>query len=140
MKNSGFSLIEMMIVVAIIGIITAVALPSYTSYVTRSKRTECRSAVMQVMQQQERYYTQQNAYLGFTSAATGVAMKQFSGEAQGTSACLLSAAACTGSALSACVIVTATPVRADPEVGNITMQSDGTKGCSGTNQSKCWTN
>lgn len=140
MNNKGFSLIELMIVVAIIGIISAIAIPSYSSYITRSKRTECRAAVMQVMQQQERYYTQQNAYLAFTSAAVGVPMRQFSGDAAGASACLLSAASCAGSALTACVTVTATPVRADPEVGNITMQSDGAKGCSGTNQEKCWTN
>lgn len=140
MKNKGFSLIELMIVVAIVGIITAVALPSYTSYITRSKRTECRAAVMQVLQQQERYYTQQNVYLAFTSSAAGVAMRQFSGDTAAASACTLASAACAGSSLNACVIVTATPARADPAVGNITMQSDGTRGCSGTDQTKCWTN
>jgi prepilin-type N-terminal cleavage/methylation domain-containing protein len=66
MKNKGFTLIEVMIVVAIIGIISAVAYPSYLRYVTKSKRTECRTAIMQVMQQQERYFTQQNTYLAFS--------------------------------------------------------------------------
>lgn len=139
MKNNGFSLIELMIVVAIIGIITAVALPSYSSYITRSKRTECRTAVMQVMQQQERYYTQQNLYCN-SSTACGSGFRQFSGDTLSGSACTIAAAACSGSTLNACVTVTATPLRADPEVGNITMQSDGTKGCSGTNQAKCWIN
>lgn len=83
MKNKGFTLIELMIVVAIIGIISAIAYPSYTSYITRGKRTECRSAIMQTMAQQERYYTQQNAYLAYTSAATSIPMKQFSGEFDG---------------------------------------------------------
>lgn len=140
MKSRGFSLIELMIVVAILGILVAVALPSYSSYVTRSKRSECRAAIMQVMQQQERYYTQQNAYLAFTSIAASIPMRQFSGDSPGSSACNLSAAACTGLTLGACVVVTGTPVNSDPLVGNITLQSDGTKGCSGSDQTKCWTN
>lgn len=142
MKTKGFSLIEVMIVVAIIGILSAIALPSYTSYITRSKRTECRAALMQVMQQQERYYTQQNTYLAFTSSAANIPMKQFSADSAASSACSISAAVCTGSTLSACITVTGTPPvsRPDLEVGNITLQSDGTKGCSGTNQAKCWAN
>jgi type IV pilus assembly protein PilE len=140
MNNKGFTLIELMITVAIIGIISALALPSYNSYITRSKRTECRAALMQVMQQQERYFTQQNSYLAFTAVATGVPMKQFSGDAAASSACSISAAACSGSTVAACIVVTGTPLRPDPEIANITLQSDGTKGCSGTNQTKCWAN
>ena len=94
-NQKAFTLIELMSVVAIIGIISAIAYPSYTSYITRGKRTECRSAIMQTMAQQERYYTQQNSYLAYTSAATSIPMKQFSGESQAGSACLITAAACT---------------------------------------------
>ncbi len=141
MKNKGFSLIELMIVVAVLGILVAVALPSYTSYVIRSKRTECRAAIMQVMQQQERYFTQQNAYLAYTSSASSIPMRQFSGEDLANSSCTLSAAACTGSTISACVQVTGTPRNyTDPVVDNITMQSNGDKGCSGSDATKCWTN
>jgi type IV pilus assembly protein PilE len=141
MKNKGFTLIELMIVVAIIGIISAVALPSYNSYIIRSKRTECRTALMQVMQQQERYFTQQNAYLGpFAATDPNIPMRQFSGDTAASSACSISAAACSGSTVGACIVVTGTPLRPDPEVANITLQSDGTKGCSGTTQAKCWAN
>jgi type IV pilus assembly protein PilE len=140
MKKNGFSLIELMIVVAILGILAAVALPSYSSYVIRSKRTECRAAIMQVMQQQERYFTQQNVYLAYTSIASNIPMLQFSGDSLANSACAISATVCSGSTISACVLVTGTPTYTDAAVANITMQSDGTKGCSGTDQTKCWKN
>jgi len=140
MKSKGFSLIELMIVIAILGILVSVALPSYNSYIIRSKRTECRAAIMQVMQQQERYFTQQNTYLAYASNTASIPMLQFSGDNIGNSACTISAAACSGSTVGACVLVTGAPAYTDPVVGNITMQSDGTKGCSGTDQNKCWVN
>lgn len=94
---------------------------------------------MEALQQQERYYTQQNTYLAYSSSAANIAMKQFSGETAAKSACLISAAACGN--ISACVTVTGTPNDyIDPEVGSINMQSSGTRGCSGSNQTKCWTN
>lgn len=139
-KQNGFTLIELMVVVAILGLLTAIAFPSYQSYVLRSKRAECRAGVLQVMQQQERYYTAQNVYLAFTSVAANIPMKQFSGDTLASSACTISAAVCSASALNTCITVTGTPVRADAEVGNITLQSDGVRGCSGSNQAKCWTN
>lgn len=138
MKNNGFTLIEMLIVVAIIGIISAIAIPNYSSYVVRGKRTECRSAILQVMQQQERFFTQQNTYLAYTSGAANVPMKQFSGESAASSACTIKAEACAAVTIAACALVTGTPVKADPEVANITMQTDGTKSCTGTDTSKCW--
>lgn len=149
MRNRGFSLIELMITVAILGIIVSVALPSYTSYVTRGKRTECRTAIMQVMQQQERYFTQQNAYLAFAYTTSNVPMKTLSGDSLANSACTISANVCSGTAVAVvaggspnatgCTTVTAAPYgRTDADVGDITLQSDGTKGCSGTDQTKCW--
>ena len=47
--SGGFTLIELMIVVTIIAIISAIAVPSYNNYVLRAKRSEGRAALMDVL-------------------------------------------------------------------------------------------
>lgn len=54
-KQKGFTLIELMIVVAIVGIISAIAYPSYEQYVIRSKRNEAMAALTNAVQAMERY-------------------------------------------------------------------------------------
>ena len=58
----GFTLMELMIVVVIIGILAAFAYPSYTQYMARAKRTEAKSALMQIAAMQERHYLTFNTY------------------------------------------------------------------------------
>ncbi|MEA2120273.1 type IV pilin protein [Halovibrio sp. HP20-50] len=58
----GFTLIELMIVVVIIGIIAAIAYPSYTRYVERSRLTDGQSGLMQAASEMERCYTSNYSY------------------------------------------------------------------------------
>lgn len=61
--QSGFTLIELMIVVAIIGILAAIAYPSYDEYVKRGNRTEGQALLSDASARQERYFGQNNAYI-----------------------------------------------------------------------------
>lgn len=61
-KHSGFTLIELMIVVAIIGIMSAIAYPSYTSYMKKSARADAKVGLVKLADKQERFYLQNNAY------------------------------------------------------------------------------
>lgn len=73
-RPTGFTLIEVMITVAIVAILAAVAYPSYRDSVLKGKRAEARTALTELLQQQERFITQRNSYFCFNTAAnTGVA-------------------------------------------------------------------
>ena len=58
----GVTLTELMVVVVIIGILTAIAYPSYRGYSARAKRNEARAALLQIATNQERFYLQNNTY------------------------------------------------------------------------------
>lgn len=62
LKLSGFTLIELMITVAILAIVAAVAIPSYNSYVDRGKRAEARTALLDIAARQERFYSNNRQY------------------------------------------------------------------------------
>lgn len=62
--QQGFTLIELMIVVAVIGIITAVALPSYQEHVVRTRRVAAAGCLLELAQFMERQYTTTMTYSG----------------------------------------------------------------------------
>ncbi len=146
-KEMGFTLIELMITVAIVGILAAVAYPAYTDQIRKGRRAECRSGLLQSMQQQERYYSQFNTYVSFSAGATTAKTKAFSGDTLANSACTIKATTCASGDLTQCVDLQATMVKTD-SVSMLSLNSNGDKGCkldgntksapTDTVPEKCW--
>lgn len=76
-RGKGFTLIELMVVVAIIGIISAIAFPSYDSYMKKSRRADAKVALSTIADRQERSYLQNNTY---SSTLTAISMSAVSDE------------------------------------------------------------
>ena len=135
-RNRGVTLIELMIVVVIVGILASVAYPSYQQYVLRTKRTEGKALLMDIVARQERYYFDRNSYatdlteLGFSSANP----KSAEGNYQA------SAAAGPTNDIATSYEITVTPLfgDGDPECGDLTLDSRGTRGNSKGNGERCW--
>jgi type IV pilus assembly protein PilE len=139
-RHRGFTLIELMIAVAIVGVLGAIALPSYNSYVTRGKRAEARNALMDIAARQQRWYSDNNQYTA-TIGNGGLEVKDPCADIAGTQTetckytITIGGVAGTNQAFS----LTATPVGDDPECGNLTLNHTGTKGETGTGVVQdCW--
>jgi len=63
-NSLGFTLLELMVTVGIVGILAAVALPSYTNYLLESRRTEATGALLDCAARLERHYTTERTYIG----------------------------------------------------------------------------
>ena len=137
-KQGGFTLIELMIVVAVVAILAGIAYPSYQSAVRKGKRAQGRTAILELLQQQERYMTQNNSYLVFTNLAgvtspANVPFKTFAGDNPSGTAYQLWAQECSsGLALTECVKIVASPTFTDAEAGKLWAMSTGARNCDGT--------
>ena len=147
---AGFTLLEVLIVFAILSILGAIAYPTYAGYIVRTRRAEGLIAMIEAMQQQERYRARHNTYVAFSAGEMPSGDADFtwwSGQAAASSAYELDAYACPGRDIADCVEIRASPgtVRVDtrfrdPACGYLTLDSLGRQGAQGTETggARCW--
>ncbi|UNP88033.1 type IV pilin protein [Aeromonas encheleia] len=71
-KPKGFSLLELMIVVVVVAILSAVAYPSYQAHIAASRRAEAKAALMEAAQYMEREFTQAGSYNAANLVSAGL--------------------------------------------------------------------
>ena len=69
-RQQGFTIIELMIVVVVIAVLSAIALPSYTDYITRSKFAEAHAHLSDLRVKMEQYYLDNRRYSSTTGGGT----------------------------------------------------------------------
>ena len=124
--DSGFTLIELMVVVVIAGILAAVAYPAYTDSVRKSRRAAAKTTMLQIAQQEERYYTENNKYVALTGL--GYAASTVNSNNNGHAVTITLAPGSNG-AVDTAYVITAAPLIADSTCGSLTL-----------NQTGAWTN
>jgi type IV pilus assembly protein PilE len=139
-NRNGFTLIELMIAVAIISILAAIGYPSYQDNVRKSRRADCEGALVGFAGAMERYFTTNNTYLGAgPSGANTGAPTIYSTQCPvdgGTATYNLTIQAATASTYT----LQAAPVNAQTgdSCGTLTLNQANVKTASGGSVAECW--
>jgi type IV pilus assembly protein PilE len=133
-RQRGVTLMELMTVVGVIGILSSIAYPAYVEQARRGKRASAKAMLAEVLQNQERFYSENNTFT-VAMADMGYGGGPYVSE-NGTHTITLAAGPSGDIATS--VSISATPVAADAKCGVLTLTSTQARTASGTEPAICW--
>jgi type IV pilus assembly protein PilE len=145
--QTGFTLVELMIAIAIVGVLAAIAYPAYEEHLRKARRAEGKTALMKAAQLQERFYTVNARYANNNELPTlfglpnGAALHSAENPADATAPYRITVAAGAGCDLASCFVLTATPNGnfTDAQCGNLTLTSTELRDRSGSApMNRCW--
>ena len=137
-RQRGFTLMELMITVAVIGILSAIAYPAYQDYVRKSRRVDAKNALLDMASRQERFYSVNNKY-ALTAAELGYSALPYDIASGGGTTYSLSVASTDGGKT---WTATAAPTGAQAKdvCSSFTLTDQGTRAntSTGAGRSDCW--
>jgi len=139
-NNRGFTLIELMIAVAVIAILAAVAYPSYQDSVQKTRRADGKAALEQAAALQERWFTENNTYA--TAVANVGGATSSDGHYTITLANTKGGVSCVSGGYASCFLLTADATgvqNSDAKCATFTLDETGARGFTGTGSATdCW--
>ena len=156
--QGGFTLVELMVSIVVVAILISIAIPSYTSQIRKSRRTEAKTALLALAGREERYFSTNSAYtndasrLGYDTASKVLFQYPIGSNYYNISVCVADAGAaipatCTTSPAAdntgASYLLEATPISTGPQskdllCGSFTLDNTGIQSSTGTQTTGCW--
>ena len=146
-RAGGFTLIELMVVIVIATILATIAIPSYQAQIRKSRRTEARTALLDLANREERYFSLNNNYTDSQQAlGYGTTNSGFTDVTVGSGYYTVTIVVTTGDPTKTPVVqpgytLTATatgPQASDTQCAKFTLDQTGTQGSSSAAASTCW--
>ncbi|HUE90562.1 type IV pilin protein [Pseudomonas sp.] len=136
-RSRGFTLIELMIVIVVIGILAAIAYPSYEEYMRKAKRADAQTVLLELAQFMERHYTANGTYLTAAKEAPALPFSIAPKDGSRKNYDLSFASTPTASGYTLQAVPTGS-MASDP-CGTLTLNNTGAKGqAAGASLAACW--